>query len=166
MSTGHDGWSPGRPRASPGVAADLHRISWGVRLTLVEAGTALQGHTPVFVPDLKEKKEGKCVKGPRDRHQSLMRKFPGAQACQEPAQSQGQPQQQSSQGRSQQQAGVRQTKASSTLCLPVNQRHNSLCPAGCHNLGQFAKTSEALGVHIPGSARSHKGCLPRRWEDG
>lgn len=45
----------GIPRASPGVAADLHCVSWGVLLALVEAGTPRQGHTLVFMPDLKEK---------------------------------------------------------------------------------------------------------------
>lgn len=46
----------GIPRGSPGVAVDLHRISWGILLALVEAGTPLQGHTLVFMADLQEKK--------------------------------------------------------------------------------------------------------------
>lgn len=46
----------GIPRGSPGVAVDLHRISWGILLALVEAGTSLQGHTLVFMANLPEKK--------------------------------------------------------------------------------------------------------------
>lgn len=46
----------GIPRGSPGVAANLHGISWGILFSLVEAGTSLQGHTLVFMADLQERK--------------------------------------------------------------------------------------------------------------
>lgn len=42
------------PRASPSVAVDLHRLSRGILLALVEAGTPFQGHASVFMPDLRE----------------------------------------------------------------------------------------------------------------
>lgn len=43
------------PRASPSVAVNFHRFSWGVFSALVEAGTPFQGHTSVFMPDLRER---------------------------------------------------------------------------------------------------------------
>lgn len=57
----------GVPRASPGVAADLHCISWGILLALVEAGAPLQGHTLVFMPDLRVKNSrDSCLQGHRN----------------------------------------------------------------------------------------------------
>lgn len=42
------------PRASPSVAVNLHRLSRGILFALMEAGTPFQGHTSVFMPDLRE----------------------------------------------------------------------------------------------------------------
>lgn len=43
------------PRGSPSVAVDRHGFSWGVLSALVEAGTPFQCHTPVLMPDLRER---------------------------------------------------------------------------------------------------------------
>lgn len=41
-------------RASPSVAVNLHHLSRGILFALMEAGTPFQGHTSVFMPDLRE----------------------------------------------------------------------------------------------------------------
>lgn len=52
------------PRASPGVAVNLHGLSWGILFALVEAGTPFQGHTSVFMPDLRESNPQGVIQSP------------------------------------------------------------------------------------------------------
>lgn len=61
---------PPSPRTSPSVAVDLHGLSRGVLFALMEARTPFQGHTSVFMPDLRESQPkvlGVTVSGPCHR---------------------------------------------------------------------------------------------------